>query len=316
MTPAAYHYLALGTVLVLPLVGVGIGQGKISKAALDAINRQPAAYEAIYRLSVIALSLNETSALLSVLTALFMFNSGMPAEFSWLGDWGIVCAVGLPALAVGLGASLPACESLYAVARQPFAAANSMTLMLIAQSFIQTPVIFGFILSFLIRGQLSLATNLAEGLRLFAAGLALGIGAVGPTFGLSRFAQAACYTLGINKHIYHKIRTFTFLSQALIEAPIVFALLIALIIGTLRVDGGDILPAIALLSAAIAMGFSTAGAGISSGNVAAAACRQIALKPDLYTIISRVSIPTQTFIDTSPVYGLVLALFLYAMRLR
>ncbi|HVW99202.1 MAG TPA: ATP synthase F0 subunit C, partial [Candidatus Babeliaceae bacterium] len=72
---------------------------------------------------------------------------------------------------------------------------------------------------------------------------------------------------------------------------------------------------IILLAAAIAMAFSTVGAGISSGKTAAQACYQVALRPDIYSIISRTSIPMQTFIDTYPVYGLVLALILYAMRL-
>ncbi|HVX00615.1 MAG TPA: ATP synthase F0 subunit C, partial [Candidatus Babeliaceae bacterium] len=237
MTEVTYHYLALSIVVILPLLGVGIGQGKISKATMDAIKRQPAAYDALYRLSVVALSLNETAALLSILTALFMVTNGILSPFSWLGEFGIAAAVGLTAFVVGIGSSLPACQSLYSAARQPFAIAHIMTLMLIGQSFIQTPVIFGFIVSFLMRNQLSLATTWPEGIRLFAAGISLGIGALGPTWGLSRFAQAACYSLGVNKTLYYKIRTFTFLSQALIEAPIIFSLLVSLILATTSTNG-------------------------------------------------------------------------------
>ncbi len=307
--------LAIGLIIALPAIGVGLGQGRINKAALAALNQQPAAYTAINRLTLIAMALNETTALVSVLTALLIFISPSNAPFSFLGTLGIACSIAIPGFAIGLASALPAREALNATARQPFFAQRIMTLLFITQPFIQTPIIFGLITSFLLRAQLPLATTLNEGLRLFASGFVLGIGSLGPIIGLAYFGQAACKSSGINRAAYTRIRTFTFLSQALIEAPIVFALLIALLLATIRTPpDSSLLTGIALLSAAFALSFSTLATGIASGRTGAVTCLQIGKNPEIYGELSRLAIPAQTLIDTCAIYGLVVSLFLIILR--
>ena len=61
---------------------------------------------------------------------------------------------------------------------------------------------------------------------------------------------------------------------------------------------------IALLAAGIAMGLGTLGPGISSGRTAAAACKEIARDPELYSSLARSSIFAQGIIDTAAIYVL------------
>ena len=61
---------------------------------------------------------------------------------------------------------------------------------------------------------------------------------------------------------------------------------------------------IAMLAAGIGMGLGTLGPGISSGRTAAAACKEIARDPELYSSLARSSIFAQGIIDTAAIYVL------------
>ena len=94
--------------------------------------------------------------------------------------------------------------------------------MLITQSLIQTPVIFGLIVALLITASIGSVQTLVEGTQLLAAGICIGLGSIGPTIGLGRFTYQACYTAGINRSSYTKILPFTLISGAIIETPLIF----------------------------------------------------------------------------------------------
>ena len=133
----------------------------------------------------------------------------------------------------------------------------------------------------------------------------------GPIIGLCLFARTATESVGLKRDLYNKIQTFTFLGQALIEAPILFGFLIAILMSSITISAtSPFFASIKALLAAGAMGLSTLGAGIGSGITAATACQEFTKKPSSYTPISRISILIQTVIDTSALYGFVIALFL------
>ena len=176
--------------------------------------------------------------------------------------------------------------------------------MLIAQSLIQTPIIFGFIIAMFIKGQASSVTALPEALRLVASGLCIGLGSIGPAIGMARFAKAACQAIGFNSATYTKILTFTFISEAIIETPIFFSLVISLFLITKTAAGADpLLTSIAMMGAAICIGLSSFGPGIGSGNIASAACKQIAINPEKSGALSGLSMLGQGLIDTCAIFG-------------
>jgi F-type H+-transporting ATPase subunit c len=301
------YYASISLSIVLPILGVGIGQGIINRSALAAIARQPSAHKVISRLMIIALSLNETAVLLSLLLGILLFKAQAAiSTVSTLAAYGALAAIALPGFLVGIAAAFPTKWLLSATARQPFLSAQATTLLLITQTFLQTPLVFGFVMGMLIWGQLSDTSTITEGLRLLSAGLTIGIGSIGPTVGLSLFAIQACSALGINKTSYNQVRVFALLSQALIEAQIIITLVASLFMLTTTTSTHG-LP---FLAAAFTMGVSTLGTGISSGRTAAQACEQIIQKPEVYTVLSRLSLGTQTLIETCVIYGLATALFI------
>jgi len=73
------------------------------------------------------------------------------------------------------------------------------------------------------------ATNI-EGIRLWAAAIAMGLGAIGPAIGIGMIGSKATEAIGRNPEAAPKIQTAMILSIAFAEAVAIYALVIALIV--------------------------------------------------------------------------------------
>jgi len=302
------HYLIVALIIGINSIAVGIGEGLASASAVAAINRQPKAASEIRNCSVLGMALIETAAIIGVtISIIILGGSAEKTLYFGIAEIGIALAICFAGFAIGLSSAWPAKKACMAIARQPFASKKIIQFMLITQTIIQTPIIFGFIIALFIKMQASSADSVADGLRLLASGLAIGLGSVGPVIGLSEFGGAACEGIGVNKKSYTKILSFTFVSEAIIETPVIFALVVAFGLLFLVPKTDNIVTGVAYLASAICIGLGTLGPGISSGRTASAAARQIALKPEHYSIISRVSMFGQGLIDTSAIYALVVS---------
>ena len=69
-----------------------------------------------------------------------------------------------------------------------------------------------------------------EGLKLIAAGLAMGLGAIGPGIGIGVLASGALQAIGRNPDARGPIFTNMIITVALAEAVAIYALVIAIII--------------------------------------------------------------------------------------
>lgn len=305
------HFATVALTVGISSLSVGLGEGLTGRAALKAINTQPNAYNDIFRATILGNALIETAAVLSVIVALIVLNTGHGTFLfaQHLSEVGIALAICISSFTIGLAASLPAMQACASIARQPFFADNIIRFMLIGQSLIQTPIIFGFIISLLISYKALDATSVAESLALIASGLCLGLGSIGPIIGLARFSQEAVRSIGINRFAYTNIMAFSIISLAIIETPMIFALLISLML-LLNATGISLLAGISFIAAACCMGVGTLGPGIASSRTATSACRQIAFKPEIYGALSAVSMFGQGIIDTGAIYSFLIAVFL------
>lgn len=311
------HYLTIALSVGINSIGVGIGEGITSSAAIEAINIQPSAKNEIAGIAILGTALIETAAIMGVSISIILLlftKQNAQGSFSGLAEVGIALAICLSGFIIGLVSALPAQQACYAVARQPFFSEKILRFMLITQSIIQTPIIFGFIIAMFIRNQALTADSLPTALQLVASGLCIGLGTTGPAIGLARFAESAVRGLGINRQAYPKILSFTFISEAIIETPIIFALIISILLILTPLGAKPMLSSIAMLSAGLCMGLGTIGAGISSGRTSAQACHQIALKPHLHGRISKISMFIQGLIETCAIYAFLVALLLIIMR--
>lgn len=314
------HYSSIGFIVGLTSLGVGIGGGRASAKALQAINIAPTTYPEIFRAVIIGLALIETSAILGIVMALILML-GQTIEDSQqmvligVGEWGIAFALGISGGLVGILSALPAQQAAFSIARQPFFSPKILNAMLLTQSIVQTPVIFSFLIALFIKSQLDSVTTLANSIRLLASGICIGIGSIGPTLGLARFARVANESISFNRNAYSTIMPFTFISQAIIETPIIFAVLISMILllKPIKPDN-ELMGAISCLATAFCAAFGTLGPGISSDKIASAACLEIAITPENSSILSRTSILGQGVIDAAAMYALLVSLIIIILR--
>lgn len=312
------HYGTIVCAVAIPAIGVGIGQGFASGRALDAIDQQPMARADITKVTILGMALIETAAVMGTFVAfLLLFGTKhiTHTTYTRAAEIGIACAICLPGFVLGLISALPARAACYAVARQPFFTNQITRFMLITLSLIQTPIIFGMITALFIQTQIATITTVRDSMRLIASGIAIGFGSIGPAIGLALFADSACRGIGINRTIYNQLLSFTFISQAIIETPIIFSFMVALVL-LLFIPGSpteNILHGIAMLSASLCIGLGTMGPGISSGRTAAQACTQITWHPELYGILSRISMFAQGIIETCAIYAVLISFLLLFM---
>ena len=144
-----------------------------------------------------------------------------------------------------------------------------------------------------------------------SAGLCIGLGSIGPLIGLSLFSQALCRSIGHNRDAYPSLFSFAIITQAFIEALLIFALLIALfIINTTGVYETISTQTIQIMASAACIGLGTLATGIASGYVSSITCQNIAQKPSFASLFSRTNMLAQIFIETSALYAALIAFFL------
>ncbi|MEX2437780.1 MAG: ATP synthase F0 subunit C [Candidatus Babeliales bacterium] len=306
------HYFSAVLAVACTSIGVGLGQGKIALSIINSMDIAPNTRNEASRIGFMGMAIAETAAVLGVSIAIILLLKTAPSTlYGSIAKVGIAFAIGLSGGVVGYVSYLPASAAIISLARQPFFGPKILNLMLITISLIQTPVIFGFIISYFIYSQSAGTTNLVDAVRFLSSGFCIGVGTIGPTIGLAIFAQAALQAVGYNRTMYNRILSFTFLSEAIIETPIIFALLTSMILITIPIQAGDpFIQVIKLFSSALSMGVSTIAAGINSGKISAQAVTQIARYPKEYSAISRASMIAQGLLDTLAIYGLIISFML------
>lgn len=306
------HYIVTALVVVATSVSVGISQGLVSSAACSAINMQPKAKDDITNTAILSTALIETASISGIFVAILLWfePTKVVSDYVHFSQIGIALAMCLAGAAVGFFSALPAQQACFAIARQPFQAAWIFRFTLIALSIMQTPLIFAFIVSWLIKAQAWSAVTLADSLRLIGAGCAIGLGTIGPIWGMGLTTRATARGAGINRTASSSLMAFTFISQSIIETPIIFSLIISLLLLFYKQAALSLLGGIAMLAAGICIGIGTIMPGISAGRVARAAADRITIAPQLYNQILNVSIFAQGFIDTNAIYALVTAILI------
>ncbi|EKD49054.1 MAG: ATP synthase F0, C subunit [uncultured bacterium] len=310
-----FHFGTIALTAAINAIGVGIGQGITSKNAIESMNQQPAAADEIRNTAIMGMALSETASIMGTFISILLLlqtRAVANSYYSSLAEIGIAFAICCTGLVLGLVSALPARAACMAVARQPFFSREITRFMMIVLSLLQTPIIFGFIVALFIQSQAGLVTTMRDALRLVASGMCIGLGSIGPAIGLSLFAEKACQGIGKNRDAYGSVFSFTLISQAIIETPIIFSLIVSISLLFLvpELEQEDLLNGITLLAAGLCTGIGTFGPGISSGKTATAAVEQIAINPELQATLSRVTIFSQGLIESSAIYAVLISFIL------
>jgi F0F1-type ATP synthase membrane subunit c/vacuolar-type H+-ATPase subunit K len=310
---ACLHYGLVALLLLISIIVVSMSLGLVGKKAIAESNAQPIVLSDIRTALFLGAAMIETTAIIGVLTAFFMIMSTQrmlhgPTIYFGLAEIGIVFAICCATLAFGFSCTLPINAACTAIARQPLFAGKINRYMFFSLCLLATPLILAFCVALFICNQAPTITHYSEAIRLISAGVCIGLGSIGPTIGLALLGQAGCNALGINRNSYAPILTYTFISQAFAETPVILALVVAVFI--LFTATSTLVDSYALLAASICIGFGTLGTAINAGNIAAKVCQSIATNPTETNKVPRFGILSQILVEACAIYAFIIALIL------
>jgi F-type H+-transporting ATPase subunit c len=226
--------LGAGLCMGLGAIGSGVGSGFPAGAACIGMARQPAMSGRLTTNMLIGSAVCQTPAIFSLVVAfilLFTDFSANPVSPTWAAILGAGISSGFGAIGSGLGGGLVAQASCEGISRQPLTVTPVTNVMLLGQAVTQTTAIYALLVSFILMFKSFPATDaLAPPMALLAAGICMGIGAIGPAIGEGFAGQGAVAWIARNqKHIADLTRSML-VGQAVAESTGIYSLVIALVL--------------------------------------------------------------------------------------
>lgn len=215
-------------------IGSGAGSGFPAAEACRGISRQPSASPAIRMNMLIGTAISQTPAIFSLVTALILFFTDFSSHPTWptvAAILGAGIASGVGAIGSGLGDGLVASAAARGIARQPESAPTVTKMMLLGQAVTETTAIYGLLVAFiLIFGNFHATDQIAPGMALLAAGLCMGIGAIGSGVGEGITAHSAVDWISRNSEATPQLTRLMLVGQAVAESTGIYSLVIALVL--------------------------------------------------------------------------------------
>lgn len=310
MSGEILYYTGVAAAVFLSSGGVAIGQGMAGGAAAQALSRQMLGRESIGRSLLLGLVFIESGGILAfVMGIVFWMLAGATTPLPvGLAAFAPCFGIGITAGVVGIASGSVVQNAVASIIRQPFHAKNISFLMLMTQVLLEAPVIFSLLMCFFIQSKLSPLMTMSEAIQYAIAGVIIAVGSCGPAIGQAFFAGSACRVLGRNGDLAPAILSFSFMTQALIETPVVFSLVLGVMVlfqscaalspVLVTAVGGGIL---------FSFGFGALGAAIGSGMVGARALSAVAENPTQQAVIFRTAILCQAIIDTALIYTMIIS---------
>ena len=312
--PYGAALLGAGLAMGFGAIGSGWGGGMAGGAACAGAARQPRLRSSLTTLMLVGQAVSQTPAIFALLVAIMLITIG-PKEGTLINSAAMLGAgisIGFGAIGSGMGNGLNAEGACTAVSRESGASKDMLTFMLVGQAVGQTPVIFALVVSLMLLFiGFQIPATLVGFCALLAAGIAMGLAAIGSGYGNGDTAASACKAIATCPEEKAGIMTLMLVGQAVGQTPAIFGLLVAFILMFGNYSGAATLPAaMALLAAGISMGFGGIGPGIGNGITAAAACEAAGTRPEERGLLMRTMLVAQAVAQSTAIYALVIAFVL------
>jgi F-type H+-transporting ATPase subunit c len=307
-------FVGSGISMGLGAVGAGIGEGYTAAKASEAISRSPEATGDIFKTMLVGQAIAETAGIFGLVIAMMLLflKNPHPSLLSVAVYIGAGLCMGFGAIGSGIGGGFPAGQACAGIARQPAMTKRINTTMLVGSSICQTPAIFALVTSLiLLFSDFSAHPVSPTWAAVLGAGLAAGVGAIGPGLGDGLVAGACCEGVARQPSAATPSTTTMLLGMAVTETTAIYGLLVSFILMFKTFPATDALaPAMALLAAGLCMGVGAIGPGIGEGLTANSAVGQVARNQDNVAGITRVMLVGQAVAESTGIYSLVISLVL------
>lgn len=228
-------------------------------------------------------------------------------------------AVGSPillgALGSGIGQGIASFNILQTMLRQPSSYQSNLRAMLIGLALIESGCIIALVTSVLIFLNNTPDKTIGLGIAELSAGLLVGVAAMTISIASSFVVRSAAESIARQPFFAPKITTLMLLSQTIIEAPAIFAFLIALVILTSLKGGMSIYDGLKSLAAALALGVGVIGPSIGQALCASSACRAAGLNTEAYNKILPFDLINQAIIETPVIFCLLTSFLIFITKM-
>lgn len=143
-----------------------------------------------------------------------------------------------------------------------------------------------------------------------AAGLSIGLGAIGAAVGEGHTAAEANTAISRNARLSGDIFKTMLVGQAIAESAAIFALVVAMILLFSNIAASSYVNAFACIGAGLCMGFGAIGSGIGSGYPSGAACLGIVRQPAMANKLTTNMLIGSAVCQTPSIFALVTAFIL------
>ncbi|MDI6795739.1 MAG: ATP synthase F0 subunit C [Desulfatibacillaceae bacterium] len=215
-------------------IGAGIGSGFPAGEACRGTVRQPAVANKLMTNMLIGAAVCQTPSIFALVVSFILLYtdfSAMPVWPAWAALVGAGLATGLAAIGSGLGGGTTAQASVEGIARRPESASSVTVVMLLGQAVVQSPAIFGLLISFiLLFGTYEANSSLAPAMALLSAGLCVGFGAIGPAIGGGEVGRNGVRWVARNPGAGQVITRIMLVGMAVSQSTVIYAMVISLVL--------------------------------------------------------------------------------------
>ena len=298
----------------LGAIGAAIGEGYTAAQANVAVSRDPENSGEIFKNMLVGQAVAESASIFALVIAILLLflDVPVPTLLKAAALFGAGISMGFGAIGSGIGSGYPGGQACAGIARQPAAASQLTTNMLIGAAVCQTPAIFSMVVALMLMfinfGNAPLNPTWAAYL---GAGISMGLAAIGSGYGGGLAAGASCEGIARQPKTATNVTTIMLVGQAVSQTPSIFGLLVAFILMFKSFPESTSLTAsMALLGAGICMGFGGIGPGMGNGMAAEGAVRWVARNVEHAGELMRIMLVGQAVSQSTAIYAMVVSLVL------
>lgn len=299
----------------LAALGVAGGLSRGLSGMLEALERQPAVANSLFRMSVSGMMFVE-SCFLFVFVLVVQFVSQLaPEQLSislLLIKSSAILSVGIVACLVALALGNALYHSCHALVRQPFYNNKIQLFLLIILALIEMPIFLTMCISLAVMSKALPTTSMADAWRLASASLTMGLGSIGTCASQILFVGTSCRMLGYGQQVFVRVLTFTLMTEALLEMPVFLAFLTSILLSANRLAPGyPVWMAQVFSLIALILGIGSIGACLGMAWVGRQGVRQVAANPKHYFTIFLDSLSYCLFIEAIGLCSFIVSLLIW-----
>ena len=225
--------IGAGLSIGLGCLGSGVGCGWPAAAACEGVARNPRRATPVTSLMIIGQAVAQSPSIFAIVISLMLLFFALPGTGLAAAAIGIGAgfAMGASALGPGFGAGIAGGGAVEGAGAWPKSQAIALRTMLIGQAVCQTPAIFGMLVAFIMLVSLQeLENNIVVFSKILAAGIAVGVGGIGPGIGCGFVGETSCRATAAKPQNDTLMLRTMLIGQAVSQSTAIYALIIALVL--------------------------------------------------------------------------------------